>query len=311
MNHWANYSFIQYLEAKKSIDDRSLNRQVWGTLARQLNKPFADQPMRILEIGAGIGTMIERTFEWGLYQHAVYTAVDAHETTVSTTKSHLAKWAKSRGFTLVDITEDTLHLFAPYRTVEVRVICEDIFDFIPREKRASHRWDLIIAHAFLDLVDVPSLLGEILSLASEGGFFYFSLNFDGVSIFEPPIQPELDAIILELYHRSMDKRTLHGKPSGDSCTGRHLFHHLRKAGAQILEAGASDWVIFPRQGGYLPGEAIFLHYIIHTIATALQDEPTLEAEVFKAWIEARHRQVERGELVYIAHQLDFCGRVSP
>jgi hypothetical protein len=28
---------------------------------------------------------------------------------------------------------------------------------------------------------------------------------------------------------------------------------------------------------------------------------------FEAWIAERHAQIERGELVYIAHQLDFFG----
>jgi len=30
---------------------------------------------------------------------------------------------------------------------------------------------------------------------------------------------------------------------------------------------------------------------------------------FERWAAARHTQIERGELVYIAHQLDFMGHI--
>ncbi len=309
MNAQQKYTFTQYLAAKKAIDDRSLNRLVWSTLARQVHKPFAEKPLRILEVGAGIGSMIERTFEWGLYAQAMYTAVDANTDVVRQAKEHLPEWAKRHGFSVFHMSGDTMRLQSAQRRADVHLICEDIFDFVPRAKAASQPWDLIIAHAFLDLVHLPTALPEILGLGSEEGLFYFSLNFDGVTVLEPTIDAALDAAILERYHHSMDQRRVQGKPSGDSCTGRHLFHALEEVGAQILEAGASDWVVFPRQGGYSVDETIFLHYIIHTIATALQNDPLLDAQAFDAWIKARHQQVQRGELVYLAHQLDFCGRI--
>jgi hypothetical protein len=46
---------------------------------------------------------------------------------------------------------------------------------------------------------------------------------------------------------------------------------------------------------------------------ALRDHPAIAgkygAAAFDRWIEVRHAQIERGELVYIAHQLDFAGRI--
>jgi hypothetical protein len=140
-----------------------------------------------------------------------------------------------------------------------------------------------------------------------GGLFYLTINFDGLSVFEPPIDPDLDERILNLYHRSMDERVLEGVPSGDSRTGRHLFHHLRSAGVTLLEAGSSDWVVFPGRDGFQPDEAFFLHFIINTIDLELRDHPDLKSEPFSDWIKARHQQVRRGELVYIAHQIDFVG----
>ena len=101
-----------------------------------------------------------------------------------------------------------------------------------------------------------------------------------------------------------------GRRSGDSQTGRKMFAHLPAAGAEILDAGSSDWVVYPRAGGYEADEAYFLHYIVHTIARALEGNPDLDRNYFAAWIAQRHAQIEAGTLVYIAHQLDFCGRLS-
>ena len=111
------------------------------------------------------------------------------------------------------------------------------------------------------------------------------------------------------YHQTMDRRLVAGKPSGDSCTGRHLFTHLRAAGAEVLAAGSFDWVVFAGSNGYSADETYFLHFIIHTMHTALAGHPHLDAGRFTAWIAQRHAQVEQGTLVYIAHQLDFLGRV--
>ena len=69
------YSFPRYLEAKKSVDDRALNRQVCEVLSEQLQSYPGRKPLSVLEIGAGIGTMIERLLEWNLIHDASYTEI--------------------------------------------------------------------------------------------------------------------------------------------------------------------------------------------------------------------------------------------
>ena len=54
---------------------------------------------------------------------------------------------------------------------------------------------------------------------------------------------------------------------------------------------------------------IFLHYIIETVRQALAGQAELDASRFERWIAERHAQIERHQLVYIAHQLDYAGRV--
>ena len=118
----------------------------------------------------------------------------------------------------------------------------------------------------------------------------------------------LDAKIEQLYHQTMDNRMTDGKRSGDSRSGRHLFGHLRQAGAHILAAGGSDWVVFAGENGYPADEKYFLQFIVETMRRALQNHPALDQQQFAQWIARRQAQIETGELVYIAHQLDFLGR---
>jgi hypothetical protein len=183
----------------------------------------------------------------------------------------------------------------------------DVLDFAVREG-GRQRWDLLIAHAFLDLLDVPRALPLLFNLLVPDGLFYFTINFDGETILEPALDPPLDEYIIRLYHQTMDERVVNGRPSGDSHTGRHLFTHLAAAGGQLLAAGSSDWVVHPQDGRYPADEAYFLHFIIETIKGALAGHPELDDRRFAEWIDRRHAQVDNGVLVYIAHQLDFFGR---
>ncbi|HET7142739.1 MAG TPA: hypothetical protein VFI68_01860, partial [Anaerolineales bacterium] len=108
-----------------------------------------------------------------------------------------------------------------------------------------------------------------------------------------------------LYHASMDARTT----GGDSRAGRHLFGHLRKAGAEVLAAGASDWVVHSVNGKYPADEAYFLHFILHFFEESLMGHEQLDGIEFADWIKERRSQIDRGELVYIAHQMDFLAKV--
>jgi hypothetical protein len=110
----------------------------------------------------------------------------------------------------------------------------------------------------------------------------------------------------------MDERIRYGRPAGDSRTGRRLFHHLRDAGAPALAAGSSDWVVNAGPDGSYPAdEAYFLRSILNTIQNALRNRRDRVAPADLAdWLDVRGRQLDAGELVYIAHQLDFVGRAQ-
>ena len=298
------YTFSRYLEAKKSVDDRALNRLTWETLRNELENRHTPAPLRVLEVGAGIGTMLQRMVEWELLSNADYTAIDLDPENIISARQRLSAWTAH-----VTPTTQGFILNRAEKRISVELEAIDLFEFTHRQV-GKRNWDLLVAHAFLDLLDIPASLPQLFSLLAGEGLFYFTINFDGLTALEPALDSELDDLIIQLYHNTMDTRMINGALSGDSRTGRHLFNHLRRAGAQVLQAGASDWIVFPQQGGYPADEAYFLHFIIHTIQTALAGHPELDARRFSVWITGRHNQVERGELIYIAHQIDILGRYT-
>lgn len=305
------YSFPRYLAAKKSVDDRALNGPVWEALGRALPAPA--EPLRVLEVGAGIGTMLERALERGLFTRARYLALDEQPDHLAAARVRLPAWAGRHGFQAHPGEErERLTLTRGAVEVELTLQAGDLLRFADQPQQRG-AWDLLIAHAVLDLLDLPTALPRLAGVLRPGGLAYFSLNFDGATLFQPEIDPGFEAQIEALYHRTMDERLTAGQPSGDSRTGRHLFGRLPAAGLELLAAGSSDWVVFASaaaggQRRYPADEAYFLHFIVDTLAGALEGRPELDAERFAAWIAERHAQIERGELVYIAHQLDFLAQ---
>ena len=301
----SEYSFTRYLSAKKSVDDRALNRRVWEALGERVPISSRGEPLMVLEIGAGIGTMIERMVDWDLLKFAQYTAIDNQPEVIDHARQYLSDWAQSQGYQVQEsapgllISGEEIH-------IEIQLEAIDLFDFLA-ENQGVRSWDLLVAHAFLDLLDLPDTLPKLIELCKLGGLWYFSLNYDGLTIFEPTIKEEFDQLVLDLYDRSMDDRLIEGLQSGDSRTGRQLFTHLTGANAAIAAAGSSDWVVFPGSDGYPRDEEYFLHFIVNTIYRELRFHPALETKRFENWIQERHAQIERRELVYIAHQLDFMG----
>lgn len=300
------YSYVRYLAAKKEIDDRSLNRPVWDALCR-LAADCAT-PLKVLEVGCGIGTMLERLWDWGLLRRGAYTGIDLETRHIAVARNRWPQFAVARGMEVREEEDCSLTAQAGGSILRVELAAGDLFDFIRREL-SRRTWNLLIAHAVLDLLDLSHTLTALFSVLAPGGLFYFTLNFDGLTCWLPEIDAVLDRQVESLYHQSMDQRRLGDRPAGHSRTGRRLLLLLPRLGARILAAGSSDWVIYPGPEGYAGEEAYFLHFLVHTLHKTLHGHPQLEAATLEAWTDRRHAQIERGELIFLAHQLDVVGMI--
>jgi len=299
--------FIRYLTAKKAVDDRALNGHVLKRLEAAL-RGFGPGP-EVLEVGAGTGTMLERLACWGLLDNARYEGIDVSPGLIAEAYRRIPLWARDGGFAVAVGPPSEIRLERGGSSIRARFEAADLQEFIDRE-RGRRRWDLLVAHAFLDLFDLSRVLPGLIALTRPGGLLSLTMNFDGVTILEPLVDPTLDREILALYHESMDRRVVGGLFSGDSRTGRHLLTRLRDMGVEILAAGSSDWIVHPQGKGYPGDEAFFLHYLIDLFAASLTGHPALDPDRFARWIGLRHGQIERAEMVFIAHQIDLLGRVE-
>ena len=287
-----NFSFPQYLLSKQSVDDRALNKDVLSAMRSHL----PPQPIRIIEVGAGIGTMLRRLIRWDVVQRAEYVMVDEMAENIEYASGWIPQFATEAGLSAERTAKDQLKILGEGHDIKIQLEQADVFDFIQKNDEPA---DLLIAHAFLDLLTMPKSLLGLMSLTKD--LAWLTINFDGVTILEPTIDPALDEKIEQLYHQTMDTRST----GGDSKSGRHLFKHLQDVGFQILSAGGSDWVVYGQGGKYKYEEEYFLNCILHFFDKSLTAHEELNANAFSKWIAKRREQIMRGELVYIAHQMDL------
>ncbi len=302
-----SYSYPRYLDAKRSVDARALNRRVWGRFVEALSG--CSSPVRVLEVGGGVGATVERVveaLEGASPDRLHYTLVDIEPDNVAAARERLQQWADRRGYSVSGREQQTWTDGA--MDVTVRFVTADLFDLASAREEASY--DALIAQAVLDLFDISAVLRALRPLLRSGGLWYLPIHFDGVTAFEPPVDPALDARIEQLYHESMaEAPDRHGGPAGPHC-GRRLLTRLPELDAPLLDAGSSDWIVVPRDGEYPGDEAYFLHHILRFVETELSGHPELTAPAFAEWLRTRRRQIDDGTLVYVAHQLDVLAQTA-
>jgi SAM-dependent methyltransferase len=303
-------AFIRYLASKKTVDDRALNRRVWD----QTILCAAHPSPRVLELGGGIGTMVERVAADGRLAPRSWTLIDSQPALIEEARRRLAgrsaptavRAETAPSTVRAETAPSTVRAETAPSTVravpfELELIASGLEEYAAS---GFAPFDLVVANAFLDLFDTARVLPTIRALCRPSGHFLFSITFDGLTALEPEIDADLDRRVLELYHRTMDERVVSGAPSGDSRCGRHLLTLLPRCGYRVLEAGSSDWIVHPRDGEYPADERFFLSCILGFFEESLSARPELRKHELARWLKARRDQLAAGELVFIAHQLD-------
>lgn len=279
-------SFARYLEAKRTVDDRALNVRVWDRLRTELANQQLTGPRQVLEIGAGVGTMVERLRYASMLGVCRYTVLDSD-------------------LDLIDAAEIRLN---SSREMQLDFVTADAFEFLSSDPK-GRIWDLIVANAVLDLTDLSTSIRELLTSLAPGGLLYASINYDGLTAFLPVVDEHLDDTIVRLYNESMSVPRLDGTMPIGSRAGRTLIPALRDAGASVLEVGASDWIVLADETGYHADEAYFLRHILGFVEDVLMGHPELDRDQLNDWLLTRQRQITSGELIYVAHQLDILARM--
>jgi hypothetical protein len=291
------FNYPDYLSAKKSVDDKSLNQAVWSKLINSIKaQQNKSGPMHILEIGAGIGTMIERFLEADLLTDCHYTAIEMESPFREVAFNRLKNWAILNNFSFDEINKEKITLTCDGKNLELNWVITDVLNYHEMANKNTH--DLLIGHAIIDLLPVPQCMPTLLDYLKPGATFYFSLNFSGTTQFIPA--HPFDEKISAAYHQDMDNRfpQLKWQPSQ---TGVMLGNWLTTQGHTIIEQGLSDWNL-PLSDLEPDTNRLFINNILDTIENALKNLPGLEE-----WLKTRRTQLKTRELQLLVTNQDYLG----
>jgi hypothetical protein len=276
---------VRYLEAKRTVDDRALNRRVRNALLDRL----PPEPS-IVEFAPGTGTTVPRLVAWGV-RGGRYRGIEREREFVEQARERRASDLESAGH----VIERTTGGFRVGRNggFDVRFETGDALD------AAEDSADLVIAQAFADLVPLGDLLDALDRVTGPDGLAYLPITFDGGTLFQP--DHPVDDRVERAYHA-----TIAARPGRDPRAGRHLLTRLQEGGAENVVVGASDWIVRPAGDGYPADERYFLERILGYVADALDGAPVPGAD---DWLSTRRAQLGAAELTYVAHQYDLLCRM--
>lgn len=220
-----------YLDAKRELDDRSIDRE----MLHRVFSALPEDPL-IIEFGAGTLTMLERVIEWGLLDNGTWVAVDRNEGALRHGRSRLRERS--------DVTVQ-----------EHELTVGDLFVHLcPSEVTAYEPAgaDLLVGCAFFDLVDMTSLS----HLRSSADRLYAPITYTGTTTFSPD-HPDDDRV-LSAYVDHME----HHRP-GTPRGGQALDQWL----SSVCDTSNSDWHIEPP---YTFAESVVFDHVLDTIDRSLQ-----------------------------------------
>ena len=298
--------YVRYLNAKEPVDKRSINRYVFDTFINHIKNTLnANESIRVLDVGAGLGSSFKRICESVAHGHVDYTIVDIEGAYVKTAQTAVTQWLRDQDYLFQEDKAGEIRVQRDTRAITCRFVTANALTFAAE---SASTFDALIGQAFLDIIPLKSGLTALFKALKPDGAFYFPINFDGISALLPVIDQRRETLVEEIFHRSMDDRG-DGR-TGGSHTGRQLLDVLPAVGARIDAVGASDWIVrpTPKVGSYPNDEEYFLKSILKFMHNELTVSKYMSSEEVAVWYDQRLSQLHSGKLKYIAHQLDYAGR---
>lgn len=313
----ADAPFHRYLEWKEPIDERSLNRDVQQAFLAAVSA-WGSRRLRVLDCGTGTGAMIRRLVDWGLPGEIDIIGLDVNVALLGVAADTFARWAGQRGYSLrvhrqTAGAQQVLTILTPQAEVMVRLYHHDLYAMQALEAYLPMRgaFDVVTALSLVDLLEEERGLPALLYPLRPLGLVYLLLNYDHETILEPTQDRSWEAAIIEAHHQALERRIPGRVRFGASYLGRRLYHLLQEHRCEVLAYGASDWVIYPRRGGYSTHETLFLQQILAWVHAAAQASETLDRKPVEEWYRWRLAQLAQAELVYICRQNDILGQRLP
>ncbi len=273
-----------YLDAKRALDDRSIDRDVLSRFAAEL-----PPDPTVLEVGAGTATMVERLHDWDVLAGGRWVAVDTHEAALSAGRNRLAERSDGNvanggdGVETDDLPEDGSTVELGDLTVEFHVA--DAFEYAAA---TDERFDAVVGCAFFDVVDADPAVDALSAVAP---IAYAPITYDGETTVAPTDPDDED--VFEAYHRHM-REYRPGEPEGATA--------LARAATDVVATGPSSWRIEPP---YADGERTVLAHLLDTIESAVGETGADASD----WAVRRRAALASGRLEYTARNRDLLVRL--
>jgi len=295
--------FADYLDAKFALDERSLNDLVRAALLADLRGRLR---LSCLDVGSGTGSMVRRLLRWCDSPELLVTVLDCDRVMLDTARRRIAGELQQSRFTVED-NGPALRGESIGRSVIVDFVACRIAEFNP----PAFRYDLITAHAFMDLVAPMSTIERFERWLTPTGLLYATLNYDGGTFLFPAFDDaSFEARLLAAYDASMDSRQADGESTGGSRSGSHLITALLKRDWSLVAYGTSDWNLVPASGKYRDRDRVCIQAMLDFVQHE-GEEANFDRGALSRWREIRSKELAGGKLGLIAHQLDVLAQRGP
>jgi SAM-dependent methyltransferase len=295
-------AFADFLQAKFALDERSLNREVRAAFLGALRSL---PQIQCLDVGAGTCATARRLLNSELTTPLALTALDRDPGLLDIARQEAEGWLHALG--LEPRVEAGAILTQGERLTAIRFAVDEVKDHQP-----DRLYNVITAHAFLDLAPLPQALRLFAAWLQPGGYLYASTNYDGnTALARVYDDADFEARLLDHYNHTMEQRRVDGQATGGAYCGRRLHELLPEFGFDILAHGSSDWNIAPVLGEYRDGDAVCLKALLEMIYGEGRRSGLFCQDQLDRWHEDRLRLLQRRRLGLTIRQLDVLARYSP
>jgi SAM-dependent methyltransferase len=295
-----------WLAARRPFDEAALDERAIRTIRRWADGRRDADPLRVVDLGSGVGAALQRALPWLGDGPCLAFAVDTDQSLLATAPT---TW-RERGWAVHPLGESMDAGRSPYEVVRdgqcatvIPLITDALAPLDMAGGPADGSIDLVLAHAFADLVPLDRLAARVHALLRPGGLAHLALTYDGETVFEPTDDAPLEARIIAAYHRHMDASQAESESYGGSTAGRRVAPAFEAAGLRMLRAAPSIWQVRSDPGEGVAARAV-LSCLIRFVVDSQSHPGEARSDEITHWERSKCAALAAGELSVRVRHVD-------